>query len=113
MRAAGGRLPTWDAVVVPPPRWMCGGDGSAALPQSIPAPGSEHDEQILSVLHMAVRKSSGGVVFPNRLQRHLWMALRDLLPLRTLKSYIQSHSAEFDVLQEAGQRPWAFTPRVQ
>ena len=91
LQAALGKAPADpdSEVVVPTPRSQGNrgaADVSAAAPK-YPLPGSRHEKDVLTVLHTAVDRY--GVAFPRRLQKWLWMSLRELLPPRTLKQFLR------------------------
>ena len=72
---------------------------SAAAP-TFPVPGSQHEADVLVVLHQAVDRY--GIPDPSRLQRSLWLSLNDLLPPRTLRSFLERHGEVFEILEQGG-----------
>ena len=101
--------PDQNAVVVPPSRSGASGAGgvSAQAPWRVPDPGSAAEGEVLAVLREALRRNRGEVD-PSRLSRHLFTALRDLLPPRSLKEFIRRQPDQFAIVEVAGTRRWSF-----
>ena len=104
-KAAGNATAGVSAVVVPPSRrQQAAGAG--------PAPGAPVDHAaVMAVLHQAIAKTRSDIAYPDKLQKTLYTALRDLLPPRSLKQYIHDNAADFLVVESQQGRAWGFRLR--
>ena len=89
-------------MVVPTPRRQSTARGRAAgvyaaAPTAMPAPGSSEHERVIFVLRKAILLAPGRIALPYRMAQPLWMALRDLLPSRSLKHFLHDNSDTFQI----------------
>ena len=101
-------------MVVPTPRSKSTARGRAAgvyaaAPTAMPAPGSSEHERVIHVLRQAILLAPGMIARPYHMAQPLWMALRDLLPLRSLKHFLLDNSDTFKIVKtEDGNSTWGF-----
>ena len=101
-------------MVVPTPRRQSTARGRAAgvyaaAPTAMPAPGSSEHERVIFVLRKAILLAPGMIARPYHMAQPLWMALRDLLPSRSLKHFLRDNSDTFKIVKtEDGNSTWGF-----
>ena len=98
-RPAAMPPPGVSAVVVPPSR-------AKRLGAHADPHGPLDEGQITAVLHRALVKRGGDVVYPNRMARAVCTALRDLMPPRSLRRFIDA-APEFAIVPGPGNQ-WGF-----
>ena len=100
-------------MVVPTPRSKSTARGRAAgvyaaAPVTMPAPGSSEHEQVMFVLRQAILRAPGRIALPYLMAWPLWMALRDLLPSRSLKHFLRDNSDTFQI-EKTDDGNWGFS----